>query len=106
VRDPGEEPREAGPAPPASPATDGVEPVELGGGVPVGLLALAGLDDGGDQGLVVVDDGLAEGEQDALARQSRQGRRPGLLGGRRRFLRGFEGGDRHWLVGLVQDLLV
>jgi hypothetical protein len=104
--DPGQEPREERSASPASPATDGGQAVQLGGGVPAGLLALAGLHDGGHLELVALGDGLAQGEQEPLAGQGRQGRRPGLLSGLGGLLAGFQGRQRPGLVRLLQGRLL
>ena len=61
--------QEGGPTAPAVEPMQWAESVELGGGVPAGLLALADLDDGGDSGLVALGGRAVQGEQDALAGQ-------------------------------------
>src|SRR4029453_67824 len=80
VGDLGEPAGEAGPAPPASPPAHGPEALQLLGGVPGGFLTPAGVDDGGDGGLVADGDRLAQGEQDAGTRGGWQGWYPGRLG--------------------------
>ena len=59
VGNPEKEAEEPGLASPASPPANGPKALQLVGGIPVGLLALAGLDHGGDGGLVAGGDGAA-----------------------------------------------
>jgi hypothetical protein len=103
VGDPGKPPGEAGPSPPASPPANGPKALQLGGGVPVGFLAPAGLHYGSDGGLIPIGDRPAEGEQDAGARG----------GGQRRYLYwlgdlavvAWCGQGQQWrLLGLAQGL--
>jgi hypothetical protein len=103
VGDPGKPAGEAGPAPPAPPPANGPKARQLLGGVPVGLLAPADLDDGSDGGLIPGGDRLAEGEQDAGARGGWQGRRLRRLGGLAGLVWCGQGQQRRW-VGLVQGL--
>jgi len=100
VGDPGQPAGEAGPSPPAPPAANGPKALQLAGGVPVGLLALAGVDDGGDGGLVVGGDRRAQGEQDAGARGGWQGRHLRRLGGLAVLAGGGQGQQRR-RVGLA-----
>jgi hypothetical protein len=86
VAHPAQEPRKVRRPPPP---TDSTQTVQLGSGVPAGLLALAGLHDGGHLELVALGDGPAQGEQEPLAGQGRHGRRPGLLSGLGGLLAGF-----------------
>jgi len=101
VSDSGQPAGEAGPSPPASPPANGPKALQLGGGVPVGLFASAGVDDGGDGGLVAGGDRLTEGEQDAGPRGGGQSRGTGRLGGLAVLV--WCGQGQQWRrVGLVQ----
>src|SRR4249919_336044 len=104
VGDPGEPPGEAWPSPPPTPPANALKALQLVGGVPVGLLAPAGLDDGRDSGLVALGDRAVEGEQDARARGGWQGRCLHRRGGLA-VVAWCGQGQQRCLVGLVEGWL-